>query len=322
MLRLGLCCQLLDSPIKFRTATATALLRLSLAQRREKLAEVCRSNATALRGALEYCAAHAIGAFRVNSQILPVKTHPVVGYSLDELPGGMAIIELFRDCGRFAESAGLRLSFHPDQFVVLSSPQEHVLKNSLAEIEYQAEVAQWVGADVINIHAGGAYGDKPAALDRLRRAVDRLSGRARDRLTLENDDRTYTPADLLPVCQRDSIPLVYDVHHHRCLSDGLSVEKASEEAISTWRREPLFHVSSPREGWTGRCPHYHADFIDPADFPKCWREQTLTIEVEAKAKQLAVAKLRAALRRRRILLWKNNQAASLNCVMRTERPGR
>jgi UV DNA damage endonuclease len=85
---------------------------------------------------------------------------------------------------------------------------------------------------------------------------------------------------------------VYDVHHHRCLPDGLSVEEATEQAMATWNREPLLHISSPLEGWSGPKPQRHHDFIDLADFPDCWRGLNATIEVEAKAKELAVLQLK------------------------------
>jgi UV DNA damage endonuclease len=88
------------------------------------------------------------------------------------------------------------------------------------------------------------------------------------------------------------VPLVYDVHHHRCLPDGLSVEEATEQALATWNREPLLHISSPLEGWSGTKPQPHHDFIDLADFPACWRGLHVTIEVEAKAKELAVLQLK------------------------------
>ncbi len=170
-----------------------------------------------------------------------------------------------------------------------------VVEASIRELEYQAEVAEWVGADVINIHAGGSYGDKPLALASFARALNRLSSRARSRLTVENDDATYTPADLLPLCRAEGLPMVYDVHHHRCLGDGLDVVEATEQAVATWDREPLFHLSSPLEGWTGPKPHRHHDFIDIGDFPDAWRGRDLTVEVEAKAKELAVLRLKEML---------------------------
>jgi UV DNA damage endonuclease len=293
--RLGLCCLFREAPIRFVTTTATALARRTPAQRARRLAELCRANAEALAKAVAYCADHGIGAFRINSQILPLKTHPALGYALDRLPDGAAIQRLFRAAGRLARTRAIRLSFHPDQFVVLNALRPEVLASSRAELDYQTEVAGWVGADVINLHGGGVYGDKAAALDRLQRHLDALPERLRKRITLENDDRLFTPADLLPVCRATGIPLVYDVHHHRCLPDGRDVADLTRAAWRTWDREPLFHLSSPRDGWGGPHPERHHDYIDPADFPREWRHRKLTVDIEAKAKELAIGRLQTDL---------------------------
>ncbi len=291
-IRLGLCCIFRDEPIKFQAATATALGRLPRADGLAKLGRICLANAESLMAAFQYCDRNGIGCFRINSQILPLKTHPQAGFAMDDLPDGSAIVDRFRDCGAFAKRVGLRVCFHPDQFVVLNSPRPDVVESSVRELEYQAEVAEWVNADVVNIHGGGAYGDKPQALARFARNLALLSDRVRSRLTVENDDKTYAPADLIPVCRAEGIPLVYDVHHHRCHPDGLGVEETTEQAVATWNREPLFHISSPIQGWSGPNPERHHDFIDPADFPACWRDRRLTVEVEAKAKEIAVLELK------------------------------
>ncbi len=136
MIRLGLCCIFIDAPIKFRRTTATYQSRFSLAEQRRHLADLCMQNTHELLKALTYCHDAGIGAFRINSQILPLITHP---------------------------------------------------RQSVEELVYQAMVADWVGADVINIHAGGAYGDKPANLKRLVSAIKALpagvTSRNRDKLT-------------------------------------------------------------------------------------------------------------------------------------------
>eukprot|EP00475_Leptophrys_vorax_P036426 TRINITY_DN61547_c0_g2_i1.p1 TRINITY_DN61547_c0_g2~~TRINITY_DN61547_c0_g2_i1.p1 ORF type:complete len:136 (+),score=12.02 TRINITY_DN61547_c0_g2_i1:317-724(+) len=119
-----------------------------------KLSRLCMLNAEALLAALHYCADHGIGCFRVNSQILPLKTHPTCGYEVDELLDSSEIIRRFEACGRFAKKYKLRTCFHPDQFVVLNSQKPEVVESSIRELEYQAEVAEWIGADVINIHRG------------------------------------------------------------------------------------------------------------------------------------------------------------------------
>ncbi|MCA9257634.1 MAG: hypothetical protein KDA61_00485, partial [Planctomycetales bacterium] len=140
-------------------------------------------------------------------------------------------------------------------------------------------------------HGGGAYGDKATALARFAENFARLSPQVQSRLTVENDDKTYAPRELVPLCEQLGIPLVYDVHHHRCLADGWTIEEATRNAIATWNREPMFHLSSPLNGWEGKTPERHHDFIDPADFPDCWRELDVTVEIEAKAKENAVLQL-------------------------------
>lgn len=297
MIRFGLCCAFRDQPIKFGNTTVAAIGRMQRRDAKLKLSRLCLANADALKLALQYCEAHGIGCFRVNSQILPVKTHPQAGYAVDDLPDADQIVHRFRECGEFARERGLRTCFHPDQFVVLNSRRPEVVVASLREIEYQAEVAEWIGADVINIHAGGAFGDKASALNSFARSLDRLSERARSRLTVENDDTIFTPTDLLPLCRSTGIPLVYDVHHHRCLPDELPIAAATENALATWNREPLLHISSPQDGWNGARPERHHDMIDIADFPDCWRALTATIEVEARAKEAAVLALKGALSR-------------------------
>lgn len=295
-LRLGLCCQFAEEPIQFRTTTATSLRRMRVPERLQKLSDLCLANARALCNAIQYCADHAIGSFRVASTILPAKTHPEVGYQVGELPAAAEIVEQFLRCGAAAKKNDIRLVFHPDQFVVLNSPRPEVVANAVKDLMYHAELCDWLGADVINIHGGGAYGDKQTALALLERNLDVLPDSVRRRLTLENDDKVYTPQDLLPICRRSGTPLVYDVHHHRCLPDDSTVSEATNSARSTWDREPLFHVSSPLAGWNGPQPHRHHDYIDVRDVPDCWRSLALTVEVEAKAKELAVLKLRDALR--------------------------
>jgi UV DNA damage endonuclease len=289
MIRLGLCCKFLKEPIRFYTTTARYISGLTPAERDRKISELCLANACSLLSAIDYCNENNIGSFRVNSRILPLKTHPDFGYNVDSL--SEEIKSVFMMCGRRAGEYGTRLTFHPDQFVLLSSPDKNITRKSIQELEYQAEVGEWIGADVINIHGGGGYGDKKSALKRVTRALDMLSKSIRERLTFENDDRTYTPAQLLPICEENGVPFVYDVHHHRCLPDKLSVEKVTLMALKTWNREPLFHISSPKYGWKSSKPKLHHDYIDINDFPKCWRSLNITVEVEAKAKELAVKKL-------------------------------
>ena len=293
-MRFGLCCLFKKEPVSFRTTTAKSLLALPRDRQLQKLSDICFHNATNLYLALETVQRLGIGAFRIMSPLFPRMTHPAVGYGLDDLPEGKNIRQKLTKTRLFARKHDIRLSFHPDQFVVLSSPHSQVVENSIRELEYQGMLADAVGADVINIHAGGVYGDKLRALQQLSDVLPHLSVAVRKRLTLENDDVSYTPSDLLPFCERFSIPFVYDAHHHRCNPDGLSVEQATTLAEEIWKytgQELYGHIASPRSGWQGGNPKPHADYIDPADFPACWLDRKMTVDVEAKAKELAVIAL-------------------------------
>lgn len=305
MIRWGLCCQFVDAEfIKFRSATHRYVSGLEPEVRREYLVQIARDNAAALAQAVEYCAMLGVGAFRINSQVLPLATHPVSGYTLATLDETVDLAAEFALVRPLAESLGVRLSFHPDQFVVLNSERESVVASSVAELEVQAYLAELVGADLLTLHVGGAVGGVEAALERFERNLALVSPRVRARLGLENDDRLFSPADLLPLCQRTGLALVYDSHHHRCHPDALTVEEASLRAAETWARrdpsigfaarEPYFHVSSPRDGWDAKNPRPHGDYLDPADLPPVWRLMDLTVDVEAKEKERAVVTIMAA----------------------------
>ncbi len=294
IMRFGLCCLFKDEKISFRTTTARVLAGMARRAQLDKLSGICRGNAESLVQAVKAVHRLGFGAFRIMSPLFPRMTHPQVGYTLGDLPDGDEVARLLGETRSFARRHGLRLSFHPDQFVVLSSPRPEVVTNSIRELAYQGWLAEAVGAEVINLHAGGVYGDKGLALQRFRRVFADLPESVRSRLTLENDDVSYTVADLLPVCDKLEIPLVYDVHHHRCNPDRLTVEEATCLAGATWQRlgrEQYCHLSSPKAGWAGGDPRPHADYIDPADVPGCWMNRPMTVDVEAKAKELAVVRL-------------------------------
>lgn len=301
MVRLGLCCIFKQEPIKFRQTTAKALLKLDRQEQLTKLSKLCLHNLQQVEKALRWITSHDIGAFRILSPLFPRITHPEVCYHLEELPDYALIMACSRHIREFRKNNDLRLSLHPDQFNVLNSPDPKVVLNTLRELEYQGMLAELLDIEVINMHGGGVYGNKQDAMKRLCKNFGRLSTAVQSRLTLENDDRSYSPSDLLPVCQDLEIPFVYDIHHHRCLPDSRSVAEITEACISTWSKrneEAYFHISSPLNGYESANPRPHADFIDIDDFPETWLEGNITIDVEAKAKELAVRHLQEQLRTR------------------------
>ena len=53
----------------------------------------------------------------------------------------------------------------------------------------------------INIHVGGAYGNKEKAIERFHENI-KTSYTYKKQMTLENDDKTYTTAETLSICKK------------------------------------------------------------------------------------------------------------------------
>jgi UV DNA damage endonuclease len=243
------------------------------------------------------------------SQLFPLYTHPEAGYVLTALPDCEQITGVLQEVNRYCRANDIRLSFHPDQFITIASPNPAVVVNSIKELEYHGFLAELIGADIVNIHIGGVFNDKNAVLKRFAENFKLLSPAVKTRLAVENDDISYSVQDVLPLCEQLSIPMVYDVHHHRCNPDKYSIAEATDRCIEHWmalRREPHFHISSPLDGWNSSTRRSHADYIDFKDVPEYWLKlNNFTLDVEAKAKELAVTKL--------IQEWNDTGRLSVDC---------
>ena len=136
MIRFGLCCLFYQEKIKFKTTTATFLLKKDISFRKNYLSEIILHNLESLKKALLFCSDHKIGCFRITSRFLPLFTYPGLEYKIEDLPNADKIFLLFREVKSFAETADIRLTLHPDQFVVLNSKDPAVAAKSLLELEY------------------------------------------------------------------------------------------------------------------------------------------------------------------------------------------
>ena len=140
--RLGLCCLFLREPIRYRTVTAATLRPLSRGQRLARISALCLGNMESLRASVETAARLGIGAFRIQSGLFPRATHPEVGYRIEDLPDAARIRSLAHEVRDLARRLGIRLSLHPDQFVVLSSARPETVAASIRELEFQGLQAE------------------------------------------------------------------------------------------------------------------------------------------------------------------------------------
>lgn len=155
----------------------------------------------------------------------------------------------FAPIGQTARDNDVRISFHPDQFVVLASDREEVVNKSIEEFEYHTDMARWMGygnnfQDIkLNVHISGRQGP-----DGIKRVMSRLSPEARNSITIENDEMTWGIDASLELV--DTCALVLDIHHH-WVKTGEYIEPNDDRIkriIDSWRgMRPVIHYSVSRE---------------------------------------------------------------------------
>ncbi|KAF9227195.1 UV-endonuclease UvdE [Gyrodon lividus] len=214
------------------------------------LKDLGRQNAQDMLKIIEWNEQNNIRFMRISSEMFPFASHETYGYSLNYCASLLAQV------GALAKKYGHRLTTHPGQFTQLGSPREAVVRSSIRELKYHAEMLDLMGVDqngVMIIHGGGVYRDKEAACARMKKVIrDDLPQDVRARLVLENDELCYSAADLLPICTELDIPLVFDYHHDALNpSPGLPPCAIMEQANEIFRRrgiKPKQHYSEPRDG--------------------------------------------------------------------------
>ena len=284
--------------------------------RRWSSAPHLRHSLERLRLILDYLELNDIRMYRMATALAPYASHPDLPQfhgQVDECANELSAV------GQVVRDRDIRLSTHPGQYTVLNSEDDDVRRVAAVELEVQASLLDAMGLDeeaVVVLHVGGTAGGKEAGMDRFRKGLELLSERARARLVIENDDRSYGLVDVLALSRRSGLRVVWDVLHHRCNDPaGLPAGEALGGALDTWPADqvPKIHYSSPRldveerKVRTGRrverrivLPQLraHADLIDPIGFESFIRESAgrdFDVMLEAKAKDLALLRLREQL---------------------------
>jgi UV DNA damage endonuclease len=201
----------------------------------ERLIQAVTNNLACLQQILAFNVQHGLHFFRMSSDLVPFGSHPVNTFNWQEY-----FAPTFATIGQYIKDNGLRISMHPDQFVVLNSPTETIVQNSFAELAYQCAIMDLMGLDKsakLQIHAGGVYGDKPTAIRRFADAVQVLPENIKARLVVENDDRSYSLQDCLEIHELTGIPILFDNFHHECLNNGEPMTEALRQAAQTWQPE-------------------------------------------------------------------------------------
>jgi UV DNA damage endonuclease len=286
---LGLVCITAGPEVRFRTITRTRYLSFPQEQRRAVLHELYADNVARLTGAAAYCVAQGIRLYRMSAALFPMLD--LLGDDNGEQVLTALEPELAAAGAAFTE-AGIRVLVHPDQFIVLNSERPEVVETSVRVVGWHGWVMDALGFgrspwNTILLHGG--KGGRP---DELVATIRNLPDTVRLRLCLENDERAYGPAELLPVCEATGVPLIFDAHHHVVRE---KLESQNDPSVRDWvlaARQtwtpPEWQVVHLSNGIDGHQDRRHTDLI--THFPDAYRDVPW-IEVEAKGKELALAGL-------------------------------
>jgi len=234
-----------------------------------------------------------IKLFRMSSDLFPWMTL----YKFTDLPDYDKIANLLKGVGTLAAKYDHRLTFHPSHFNALGSPNPVVVEKTIKELNKHSQIMDLIGLTIspynkINIHVGGAYGDKESTLKRWVENYNKLDYNTRKRLTIENDDKLnmYSVKELYEgIYKKCGVPIVFDYYHHKFCTGDLTEQEALELAASTWHGiTPCTHYSESR-----RKEHLdesikaqaHSDLING---PIETYGNDIDVVVEAKHKELAV----------------------------------
>ena len=195
--------------------------------------ETVKNNLNHLLSILNFNRINKIFFFRISSDIIPFASHPICDIEWNET----FKVEL-KEIGDFISKNNIRVSMHPDQFVILNSKSEGVVKNSIRELQYHCillDSMKLPSSAKIQIHGGGVYGDKKKAKKDFSNNFNKLlEENLKRRLVIENDDRSYNLQDCLDINLETDIPIVFDTFHHECLNNGETFQQAISSFEKSW----------------------------------------------------------------------------------------
>jgi len=299
-IQLGLCC--LNIVLKEKKPTIFSSRRVTLKTLKEKgidnLKKKIINNLEDVLKMMDWNEENGIKVFRLSSEIFPhYSNSKAEDYTLDFAK------ELLKKIGDKSKKLNQRLTFHPGPYNCLGSIHEEVIKHTICDLQYHADLLDLMELDensVMVIHGGGVYNNKEKTKERWCENYLKLPENIRKRLVLENCEKNFSIIDCLEISEKVNVPIVFDTHHYDCYKKLHSIEKFENpeyyipKILKTWERRNIkvkFHISEQGNGKIG----HHSDYIENIpeyllEIPNKYNTK-IDIMIEAKMKEKAIEKL-------------------------------
>lgn len=259
----------------------------------QRVSDTYHHNVDALIALVPTLVANNMKAWRLSSNVLPL-----FEFKKDFVEADTDLLKKFQKLGRLFKKHEIRVTTHPGQFAVISSDSPKVVENTIRELNYHAWMFDAMGFEESPYHAINIHGGKKERVKEIIARSKDLPDNIRKRLTYENDEKCYSPKQMLEISEGSGIPIVWDSHHHVFNDSGFSMKEAMELCMQTWPDgvKPLQHISNSepelKDGnFSQRRKHsWHIHYI-----PECQKEVMVDgladVDVEAKGKNVAVMKM-------------------------------
>jgi UV DNA damage endonuclease len=266
--RIGYACINTQLSAKGITTNRDAIKRTFETKGLPHISSLVLANVTDLQKVIKWNEENGIKFYRISSNLFPWWTE----YELEDLPDWEKIRGILLSIGKDATRFKQRLEFHPSHFMILASPTESTVAKAIKDLNQHSRVFDEMGLEpshwnCLNIHVGGAYGDKASATQRWCDNFLKLSDNCRKRIVVENDDKAnmYSVADLYEMIYlKVGVPITFDIFHHTFCTGGLSAQAAATLAADTWKDAPMvIHWSSSKQMYESFDSKSvaHADYI-------------------------------------------------------------
>ncbi|MFT8351961.1 UV DNA damage repair endonuclease UvsE [Clostridium saccharoperbutylacetonicum] len=259
----------------------------------EKLIEVTENNLKSLHNIIKYNIENNIKLFRISSDLIPFGSSP-----LNNLPWWDIFAEKFAEIGNEIRKNSIRVSMHPGQYTVLNSPSEDVVKRAMTDLNYHNKVLDCLGVSEeskIVLHIGGVYNDKKSAIRRFIDNYALLDNVVKQRLVIENDDKSYNINDVLEIGSKLNIPVIYDNLHNKI--NPYSKDKSEvywiNECKKTWKEKDGVQKMHYSQQDILKKPGSHSNTIEVVGFVEFYKgleRDDIDIMLEVKDKNLSAVK--------------------------------
>ena len=293
--------------------TANSTFRLK-SYSETRLKDSIKNNLLCLRKILQFNLEHRLLFFRISSDLVPFASHPINKFNWQTY-----FQEDFEEIGAFIIKNRMRISMHPDQFTLINSIKQEIFERSKKELIYHAEILDLMELDKsakIQIHVGGAYGDKQKSIERFIERFDELDDSVVQRLVIENDDKLYDLNDCLKINAEIHIPILFDNFHNKLHNSATPTKHESFKlAMKTWNEKtdglPMVDYSSKKDNGS---PRQHAETINIEDFDLFLKQTMpfdfdLMLEIKDKEKS-AIKAVELAIRDERVKKFFPSQKVS------------